>query len=243
MRAKKKKPTDPVPRERVARDAVVAVVPACNEGAHIRSVIADILAHLDHVIVIDDGSSDDTTEQAQAAGAEVIRHEVNQGKGMALKHGFDRAREQGYTLIICLDGDGQHDPGSIPDFIEAYERTGIPVLVGNRMTDVRGMPLVRRLTNRFMSRMLGHYMKQYVPDTQCGYRLYRTDVLPFVTAHSGGFAAESEILLYIADRGIRMGSVRVKTIYGDEKSKINPLRDTARFIQMIRRYRRTRRRT
>lgn len=226
-----------IPQEKIA-----AVVPACNEGRHIRQVVEGARVHLENVIVIDDGSNDDTAEKAASAGAEVIRHDKNQGKGMALQHGFDRARERGFALIVCLDGDRQHDPEAIPDFIETYQRTGIPVLVGNRMTDLGCMPFVRRVTNRFMSWILCRYMKQYVPDTQCGYRLYRTDVLPFVAASSSRFAAESEILLHIAERGIRIGNVRVKTIYGDEQSKVSPLRDTVRFIRMINHYRATRRR-
>jgi hypothetical protein len=125
----------------------------------------------------------------------------------------------------------------VAKFIEAYVRTGIPVLIGNRMADAENMPRIRRWTNQFMSWLLCRAMGQYVPDTQCGYRLYRCDVLPFVLARSEGFAAESEMLLHVAARGIRMGSVRVSTIYADEKSEINPIIDTFRFISMILRYR------
>jgi hypothetical protein len=110
------------------------------------------------------------------------------------------------------------------------------------MWDTAGMPLVRRLTNRFMSWMLSREMKQYVPDTQCGFRLTRSDVIPLVAAESERFAAESETLLRMADRGVRIGAVRIRTIYRDEKSSINPVTDTIRFIRMIRRYRAGRRR-
>jgi glycosyltransferase involved in cell wall biosynthesis len=143
-------------------------------------------------------------------------------------------------VVITMDADGQHDPGDLPRFLEAYQRTGIPVLIGNRMADTTSMPVVRRLTNRCMSWLLSREMGQFVPDTQCGYRLFRCDVIPRVTTTSARFAAESEILLHVAERGIRIDAVPVTTIYRDEKSKINPWRDTLRFFEMILRYRRER---
>ena len=111
------------------------------------------------------------------------------------------------------------------------------MLIGNRMADTVGMPLVRRWTNRLMSWGLSRLMGQYVPDTQCGFRLYRCDVIPFIEASSQRFAAESEILLHVARRGIRIGAVPISTVYGDERSKINPIVDTFRFVKMLWQYR------
>ena len=102
------------------------------------------------------------------------------------------------------------------------------------MVEQEKMPLVRRLTNRYMSWLLSRKMKQYVPDSQCGYRLYRCDVLSFTATQSSGFAAESEVLMILASRGIRMDSVPIAAIYGDEQSKIHPVRDTIRFFSMLR---------
>lgn len=218
------------------------VIPAYREQGRIGRVVVEAARHGADVVVVDDGSPDGTGAEAESAGARVLRHETNRGKGMALSTGFEHARTNGYTAVITLDADGQHDPAEIPKFIEAYRRTGIPVLVGNRMWNPGGMPPIRRLTNRFMSWMLSREMGQYVPDTQCGYRLFRCDVIPFVEAKSERFAAESEILLHVASRGIRIGAVRITTIYGDEKSKINPIPDTVRFWRMLQAHRRTRRR-
>ncbi len=217
------------------------IIPALNEEQRIAAVVRRVRELGPAVVVVDDGSADGTSREAEAAGATVLRHEVNRGKGAALQTGFQYAREQGFDYVITMDGDGQHDPADLPRFVEAYVRTGIPVLVGNRMTDAGGMPLVRRLTNRFMSGLLSHEMGQYVPDTQCGYRLFRCDVVPLVSTESTRYAAESEILLHVADRGIRIDSVPVATIYRDEKSKINPFKDTVRFFSMLRRYRRKKR--
>jgi glycosyltransferase involved in cell wall biosynthesis len=220
---------------------VCVIMPAFREEKKIREVVTAVRTYCPDVVVIDDGSGDRTAVEAEEAGATVLHHQQNQGKGVALNTGFRYAREKGYEVAITMDADGQHDPKEIPNFIEAYVRTGIPVLIGNRMADVAHMPLVRKMTNRFMSWMLSRLMGQYVPDTQCGYRLYRCDVIPYVSASSERFAAESEILLHVAERGIRISSVRIATIYGDEKSKVRPMADTWRFMAMLWRYRGRRR--
>lgn len=218
------------------KERFCVIIPAYREGRMIGEIVRRVLKHVDSVIVVDDGSDDNTADEAKSAGAEVVVHGQNKGKGVALSTGFARAREDGFDVAVVMDGDGQHDPGDVPRFIEAYVRTGIPVLVGNRMADLAHMPLVRKLTNRFMSWLLSRQMKQYVADTQCGYRLYRLDLIPLVTTQSERFAAESEILLHLASRGIRIDAVPIKAIYGEERSKINPLMDTVRFFRMLRRY-------
>lgn len=140
-----------------------------------------------------------------------------------------------------MDGDGQHAPADIPTFVASYERTRCPVILGNRMDSPDGMPLVRRLTNRFMSWTLSRRMGQRVPDTQCGFRLYRCEGFPVVSAESRRFDYDSEVLLLYADAGVRIGAVPVSVIYGEEKSKISPVKDTLRFMRMLRRHARARR--
>ncbi|MEI6808999.1 MAG: glycosyltransferase family 2 protein [bacterium] len=216
------------------------IIPAYKEAKHICDVVQNVLKHVKTIVVIDDGSPDSTADEAQKAGAIVLRHEVNKGKAMALNTGFDYACKNGFEALITMDGDGQHDPDDIAKFIEAYTRTGFPAQIGNRMTDNRGMPLVRRMSNRFTSWMLSREMKQYVPDSQNGYRLYRCDILPLVRTESSRFAAESEILLRIADLGFKIGAVPIKTVYRDEKSKVNPIKDTIGFMRVISHHRRER---
>ena len=215
-----------------------AVIPAYREARHIGPVIEAVRALGATVLVVDDGSPDDTARVAEAAGAVVLRHPANRGKGAALQTGFREALRRGCAFVVTLDADGQHDPADLPNFLDAFRRTGIPVLVGNRMGDRAAMPWLRRITNRVMSRLLSSIMGHYVPDTQCGYRLYRSDILAVVALDSPGFAAESEVLLRLAARGVRMDAVRVRTIYGDEASSIRPVRDTWRFFRMLMRYRR-----
>lgn len=218
------------------RDDFCAIVPAYHEAGRIGETVQGIRRFCRYVVVVDDGSGDGTAEEAEAAGAVVLRHSINQGKGVALATGFAHARKKGYEFALTMDGDGQHAAEDIPAFLKAYDRTKTAVLVGNRMDNPRTMPLVRRLTNRFMSWLLSRRMGQRVPDTQCGYRLYRCDVFSRDACRSERFAAESEVLLYLADQGVELGSVPVRIIYGEEKSKINPVVDTLRFFSMLRNY-------
>ncbi len=214
------------------------LIPGYNENGRIGKVVEGAKRYAADVIVVDDGSQDNTAAEAEKAGAVVLRHEANKGKGMALNTGFKHARENGFEFVITMDGDGQHACDDIPAFIEAYVRGDAPVIVGNRMGRADGMPLIRKLTNTFMSWLLSRKMDRKVPDTQCGYRLYRCDVIPDIPKESGRFAAESEILLMLANAGVSIASVPIKVIYGDEKSKISPVKDAIRFFAMLRRYNR-----
>jgi glycosyltransferase involved in cell wall biosynthesis len=209
-------------------------VPAYQEEARVASTVRRVQEYASDVVVIDDGSSDRTADVAEEAGAIVLRHDGNRGKGVALQTGFAYVREQGFELVITLDADGQHDPAAIPDFLATYEQTGFPVLIGNRMGDKLNMPLVRRWTNMFMSWLLSRQIGQRVPDTQCGYRLYRCAVIPLVSSEAPGYAAESEILFHLARGGAKMGAVPLSAIYNDEESKIHPVRDTIRFFAFLR---------
>lgn len=216
---------------------LAVVLPAYCEADKIGDTVRSVLNYCPNVIVVDDGSPDRTAEIAKAAGARhVIVHQQNQGKGIALQTGFDHALKQGFEWIITIDADGQHNPADISKFVDQFEQEEVDVLVGNRMTANRNMPWIRRRTNQFMSWLLSRIMHQKVPDTQNGYRGYHAKVIPYLKTQSTGFAAESEQLLHIADRGLKIGSVAVETIYSDEESSIHPLRDTLRFFRMIVQY-------
>jgi len=214
------------------------VIPSYLEERRIRGVVKDVLQYIQPVIVVDDGSPDRTAAEASSAGAFVIKHEKNMGKGAALNTGFAYAVKHNFDYVITLDADGQHAPSDIPRFIDAFRSTNIPVLVGNRMANSKGMPLVRKLTNYFMSWYLCKQMGQKVPDTQSGFRLYSAQALPYLATESQKFAAESETLLRLAMNKIKIGSVPITVIYEDEKSKIRPFRDTIRFFCMICKFRR-----
>jgi glycosyltransferase involved in cell wall biosynthesis len=219
------------------RANVAALIPAYFEEKHIRDVAARTRAQLDLVLVVDDGSTDKTFEEATAAQVEVVKHEKNSGKGAAIKTGLRTllARET-VEFILILDGDGQHLPEEIPNFLTAANETGAPLIVGNRMDDVRTMPFVRKCTNRYMSWKISRVIGQRVPDTQCGFRMFaRSLATEFVSVASSAFDFETEMLAIAARQGFPIGAAKVSTIYGDEVSKIHPIRDTLKFFKLLKR--------
>ncbi len=130
---------------------ILALVPAYNEAQNIADVVVRARAFVQIVIVVDDGSSDDTARNAAAAGAEIIRHGTNQGKGVALRTGFARALQSSANAVVTLDGDGQHNPAEIPLLLRRWSQTGAGIVIGNRMGVVRTMPFHRIFTNRASS--------------------------------------------------------------------------------------------
>jgi len=221
---------------KASRETVLAIIPAYGEAKFIGDVVNRVLQHVGAVLVIDDGSPDDTASVAEAAGAVVIRHSTNRGKGAAIKSGLGHATAAGPPFFLFLDGDGQHDPDDIPAFFDAMNETGADLIVGNRMTDLGAMPVVRRLTNKFMSWQIGAICKVALPDSQCGFRLARRELLPVLNAPSDRFEFETESLILAARHGFRIRCVPIRTIYANQKSKIRPLQDTIRYARLIIKY-------
>jgi glycosyltransferase involved in cell wall biosynthesis len=226
---------EPPPLDPLACQNYLVILAAWNESEMIGKVVRDLRKMSLNVLVVDDGSTDNTSQVAEDAGAVVLRHSTNLGKGKALADGYRYAAEEGYDAIVTMDADGQHDPRDVPRFFDAYDRTGIPVLIGNRIRDRHHMPRIRRITNRIMSHMLNRKMTQYVADTQNGFRLYQTDVVMMVIPETKGFAAESEILLTLDEIDIRMESIPISAFYHGEKSHIRPIHDTHLFFKMLKR--------
>ena len=209
------------------------LIPAFREAGRIGIVVRGVRSLDLPVLVVDDGSPDATATEAEAAGADVVRHSRNRGKGAAIATGLAHLEGMSLDCVVTLDADGQHLAADIPSFLDAFRRDRPAAIVGNRMDRPVGMPLVRRLTNFYMSWLLSRRMGQRVPDTQCGFRLYRADVLRLLVGGDERFAAESEVLLRISAAGHRIASVPIRVIYRDEKSKIRPIRDTIRFWRML----------
>ena len=222
----------------VKKTSVAALIPAYREAAHISDVVTRTLPHVDLVLVVDDGSPDDTAAVAEKAGAAVIRHQQNKGKGGAIKTGLTELHKQGFDYVVLLDADGQHRPEEIPAFIRQMgELPDAAMLVGNRMSDTRTMPLVRKLTNRTMSGIISLLCRQRIPDTQCGFRLMHQMIVPLVLAcETKAFDFETEMLFAVGNEGYTIGNVPISTVYGDEVSKIRPVRDTIKFIKLVLRH-------
>ena len=219
----------------VNRTTVAAIIPAYFEEKHVGEVVERTLTQIDNVLVVDDGSTDATAENARAAGAVVIKHERNAGKGETIKTGLRYWLGRGFQYVIILDADGQHLPEEIARFIAAAP-AGADLLIGTRMNDVRQMPLVRRVVNRYMSRRISRVCGQDVPDTQCGFRMLTARVIPNVLDGAERFDYETEVLFIVSRNGGRIESVPISTVYGDEVSSIHPVRDTIRFLKLMRRW-------
>lgn len=211
---------------------IAALIPAFREERHIAEVVRRALRQIGTVLVVDDGSPDATAQSAREAGAEVIVHAQNAGKGAAIKTGFKALYERGFDYIVVLDGDGQHLPEEIGRFVTAAQG-GWELYVGNRMHETDGMPLVRKWTNHFMSWGISHICGQSIPDTQCGFRMIHRSLVPHLFCESNAYDYETEMLLIAARKGSRIGNVPVTTVYGDEVSKIHPLRDGWRFLKLL----------
>ncbi len=209
---------------------ICVLIPVLNESQAIGSVVESLRNRNLDVVVVDDGSTDDSGAIASQKGAIVIRHDTKKGKGQSLRDGFRYIVDRGYDGVVTMDGDGQHDAADLDQFIRLVERERPGVIVGNRMAKPDGMPWIRYLTNRLMSAVISRACGQRIPDTQCGYRYIDTKVLRDIPLHCDDFEIETEMLMKAAKRGCRICCVPIKTIYQDEESKINPLKDTFRFF-------------
>jgi len=213
---------------------ICVIIPTYNESKEIAGLISRITKLGLQVIIVDDGSLDDTASIATLGGAKVLRNNSNAGKGASLIKGYNYAIAQGFDAVISMDGDGQHSSFDIEAFIKKAEASqDAAVIVGNRMTMTKGMPFLRILTNRFMSRLISLITKQYIPDTQCGFRLIKKGVLQRIDFSTSKYETESEILIKAARLGFKVESIPIKTIYSGQKSQINPVIDTLRFFRFI----------
>lgn len=208
-----------------------AVIPCLNEARNIAQVVRSVRRRVPTVFVIDDGSRDDTGIIAASAGAEVIRNVVSEGKGSALQVGWRYAFKRGFEWALTMDGDGQHSANDVAKFFEVAERTGAKLVVGNRMSDPKGMPRVRRWVNRWMSARISGLAGISLPDSQCGFRLMNLEMWHQLPVEASHFEIESEVLLAFARAGGAIEFAPIEVIYKSEQSKIHPVRDTVRWAR------------
>lgn len=221
------------PKKNIKNYGFMALIPAFNEERKIAEVVRRTLPFVRKVLVIDDGSTDRTAELACAAGAEVLRHQANLGKGASLQEGFRLALAEGWEGVIVLDGDGQHEPEYIPRFLAAAREEGSEIVLGNRMDSSLRMPAIRYNTNWLTSRIVSFLAGKNIPDSQCGFRLLKKEVLEQVTCATRNYDMESEQLIKAGRLGFRIFSVPINCIYSGQDSKIKPGRDTWRFVRLV----------
>jgi glycosyltransferase involved in cell wall biosynthesis len=212
---------------------ICAVIPAYNEEKSLGLLLKKIKAHPIDIIVVDDGSTDQTTLIAEQEGAYIIRHSANEGKGGALRDGLRFALEKGYDIIISLDGDGQHDPDEIPLFIEKINASEAGIIIGNRLHSPKGMPASRLFINKLFSGLTSKVCGQNIPDALCGYRIIKKEVLKNIILKSERFDIDPEILIKSAKAGFKLDSINIRCIYAEESSHIRPMQDGNRFFRLI----------
>lgn len=206
------------------------IVPTYNNGSSIEQVVTDILRHTRNVIVVDDGSTDNTAQILRKMGVSTVTHPHNMGKGAALKTGFRKALEDGFTHAVTIDADGQHFAKDIPLFTEAMERNPGALIVGCRNLSEKNMPQKNSFANRFSNFWFTVQTGIRLPDTQTGYRLY-----PLASMRRAGFItsryeAELELLVFAAWHGIRLIPVKIDVYYPVRRiSHFRPVYDFLRI--------------
>jgi len=214
---------------------VVAVIPAHDEAPRIGPVVTGAMQSVP-VVVVDDGSTDATGAVAEAAGATVLTQRPNQGKGAALRAGFRHALSIEADAVVTLDADGQHDPAELPGLLHARTSGGAELVIGRRT--FAAMPIVRRLSNSVGTLLLSAALGRWVPDNQSGYRvLGRRLMTAMLDSHDDGFAFEVEMIAVCLREGWPIAWAPIRTIYGDERSHIRPLRHLREFLAVTARAR------
>jgi glycosyltransferase involved in cell wall biosynthesis len=214
---------------------ILILIPAYKAADTLPELVERINQFVDKkdILIVEDGSQDRTYESAKSTGAVVLQHEVNKGKGEALKTGFKYALENRYEGVISIDADLQHDPHLIPEFIKVAEENDADVIVGTRERNLGNMPFERFLTNELTSLIISCFSGRFVRDSQSGYRYTSSKALRSIKLRSSRYDTESEFLFKSGQAGFKVWEVKIPTIYTGSQSYINPLVDTGRFIKLM----------
>ena len=190
-----------------------AVIPAYNEENSIGKIVRKTRSYLDNIIVVDDGSKDNTKESAEKEGAVVLRHMINLGKGAALKTGCDFAVKKGAEFIVALDADAQHNPQDIPRFMEKLEK--FDVVFSYRKAS-RKMPLILRFGNWFISSVVTLLYGVHLSDTQSGYRAFSREAYKKIRWNAADYSMESEMISRAGKQKLKYVQIPIETIYSDK---------------------------
>src|SRR5947208_4251675 len=217
-------PAVPVVLRRAFPDSKILVaIPAFNEGPTIGSVVLKARQFASEVVVVDDGSTDDTAETAALAGAHVIQHARNLGKGVAIRTAWLYARERAPDAFVLLDGDHQHDPNDVPRLVETVLSGKSDLVLGLRWGKSSGMPLYRRIGKRALDYATATATKNgMLTDSQCGFRAFSSRALSVIEPTDSGLSIESQMLLEAQERNLRIHEVNIDARYDIDGSTLTP---------------------
>ena len=213
---------------------ILVAIPAFNEGATIGSVVLKARQFASEVVVVDDGSTDDTAETAALAGAHVIHHARNLGKGFAVRSAWLYAREHEPEAFVLLDGDHQHDPNDIPRLVGTVLSGKSDIVIGVRWGKTSGMPMYRRVGKRALDYATAAAAKNgLLTDSQSGYRVFSRHALQSLEPTERGLSIESQLLLEAQEKDLRITQVEIDSRYDLEGSSISPGRHGSSVLGRI----------
>ncbi len=217
------------------QEDVWLLIPCYNVGRYLDLILTETANYIpvERTVIVNDGSDDETPVIAKKRGVHLINHDVNIGKGKSLRDGLELARAGGGKWVITMDGDGQHDPIKIQEFIEAGKRGNFDLIIGSRRRNNTKMPWDRKLSNWLSSLLISIVLGQRMEDVQCGYRMVKLEALKDLIFTRDKYDFETEFLLKTVQSGARVGWVSIPTLYSGETSSIRRIPDTLRFIKIV----------
>lgn len=218
---------------------IAILIPAYNEGKYIKTVINKCINYNLDIIIVNDGSTDNTGEILKEFKSEnkiiVINHDINKGKGEALKTGFNYIINNKYSGVITIDADGQHDTNEIQNFLNEIKNNNPDLIIGSRFQNTKGMPFIRKFVNYFTSWIISYIAGKKIEDVQSGFRYINYDALKNIKLETKNFDTEPELILKAGWLNYNITNIPIKTIYypGEIKSHVNPVTDTIKFFKLV----------
>ena len=203
---------------------LIAGIPAYNEEKYIGTIVLKSRQYVDEVIVVDDGSADNTSSIANLAGATVIRHQENMGKGAAIQSILAEAKNKNPAVLVLLDADYQHNPDEIPDIVKPVVLDNVDLVIGSREQQKRKIPRYRRAGQKVLSIFSQSLSGEKVVDSECGFRALSSKALTELNLKQKGFAIETEMISAATEKNLKIVEVPISAIYTDDSSTLNPVR-------------------
>ncbi|MGA2159307.1 MAG: glycosyltransferase family 2 protein [Dehalococcoidia bacterium] len=201
---------------------IIAVIPCLNEERFIGGVVARAVKYVNKVIVVDDGSSDNTSQAATQAGAEVIRHPASRGAGAATKTGLEASLKLGADIIVTLDGDNQHDPDEIPNVLKPFANGEADLVIGSRFLKEACVPFFRKLGIDLITGLYNAGHKEKIVDGQSGFRAYNRRAAEAMNITYPGFGFSIQTLVQARKKGLKIAEAPISCIYHDAGSTEHP---------------------